>query len=257
MGSLIVDAAFALFMDEVNNIQSSKMKQIMGDFGSAESQVERLTSKVFSSAYDVLLLGPDADDKTVKNQYRKLSALVHPDKCKHPKANEAFLVVKKAHDDLMDPNYQDKYKDILPMAKKRVYERRKAGNPDRMKRGEDPLELEGTEFEQAVLEECEAILRAEAEDFEYTDRVRRSNEERLEESRMQRIAERDAERKRKKQWDRTREHRVAGWRTFQDNVQAGFVKTSTVGTVHTHKEGGSNQSVSGKGADVSYKESWR
>lgn len=225
-----LDATFDLFMNEVNNIKSSKMKQMLGDFGSAEEQVERLTSRIFSSAYDVLLLGPMADEKTIKNQYRKLSALVHPDKCKHAKANDAFLVLKKAQDDLMDPSYNDKYKDILPVAKQRVYERRKVENPIRMKRGEDPLELEGSEFDAAVLDECKAILANEAEELAYADRVRKSNEERLEESRKRRIVERDLEKKRQKLWEKTREQRVAGWRTFQDNVQAGHVQTSTVHT---------------------------
>ena len=239
-----IDAAFAMFMSEVDNIQSAKMQQMLGDFGSPESQVERLTSRVFSSAYDIMMLGPDADEKTIKAQYRKLSALVHPDKCKHPKANEAFLVVKKAHDDLMDPNYHDKYKDILPIARKTVYERRKAENPDRMKRGEDPLELEGSDFNAAVIEECEAMLRHEAEEAAYAERVRKSNEERLEQSRKRRIEERNAVRKQQKQWENTRELRVAGWRAFQDNVQQGHVKTATIGAAHTKKEDPTNPSNS-------------
>ena len=252
-----VDSAFALFMEEVNSIQSNRMQQITGDFGSGDSQVDRLTSKLFSSAYDILLLSHDADEKAIKNQYRRLSALIHPDKCRHPKAHEAFLIVKKAYDDLLDPNYQDKYKELLPIARKRVYDRRKAENPDRMKRGEDPLELEGLDFDQAVLEECEAMLRVEAEDLEYAERVRKSNEERLEQSRLQRIAERNAEKKRKRQWDRTREQRVAGWRTFQDNGHSGHRKTATINTVNTQKESTGSTSVLGKGADTSYKQTWR
>lgn len=238
--TVIVDAAFELFMSEVNNIQSSKMKEMTTSFGSGDSQVERLTSKMFGSAYEVLLLGHDADEKAIRNQYRRLSALVHPDKCRHARAGEAFHVLKKAMDDLLDPNYQDKYKDLLPRARKRVFEARKADNPQRMKRGEDPLELEGAEFDRAVLEECDRILQEEAAEMDYADRTRRSNEERLEESRKQRIVEREAERKRKKQWDRTREQRVAGWRTFQDAVGSGHVKTATVKTVETEKPSSSS-----------------
>ena len=235
--SVDMEATFAMFLNEVDSIQSNRRQQILGDFGSADSQVERLTSRVFSSAYDIMMLNPDADEKTIRGQYRKLSALIHPDKCKHPKASEAFLVVKKAHDDLMDPNYHDKYKDIMPIARKTVYERRKAENPDRMKRGEDPLELEGSDFNAAVIEECETILRNQAEEAAYAERVRKSNEDRLEESRKRRIAERNAERKKQKQWENTRELRVAGWRAFQDNVQQGHVKTATLGTtIHTKKE---------------------
>jgi DnaJ family protein C protein 8 len=225
-----VDAAFSLFLEEVDSLKSSHSTKLAGELGTGEAQVQRLTSKIFSSAYEVLLLGHDADEKTIRNQYRKLSALVHPDKCKHPKANEAFHILKKALDDLMDPNYQDKYKEIMPIARERVYKRRRAENPDRMRRGEDPLELEGTDFEKAVLEECELIMKQEAEEMEYADKVRRSNEERLEENRKRRIAERDAERKRQKQWERTREQRVAGWRSFQENVEGGHLKVSTIKT---------------------------
>lgn len=252
---LLVDTAFEAFLNEVNNLQSSRMQQMLGDFGSGESQVERLTSKVFSSALDVLLLTHGSDEKTIRNQYRKLSALVHPDKCKHPKANEAFHVLKKALDDLMDPNYQDKYKDILPEARQRVYQRRLAENPSRMKRGDDPWDLEGAEFDKAVLEECENMLKYETEELAYAERVRKSNEDRIEESRKQRIIERDADRKRHKQWERTREQRVAGWRSFQDNVEAGFIKTATVRTVNTHKDQESSGST--KATKDSYKNSWR
>lgn len=216
-----------MFMSEVNSIQSNKMKQMLGDLGSGESQVERLTSRIFSSAYDILQVSPDADEKAIKAQYRKLSTLVHPDKCKHPKAHEAFLIVKKAQDDLLDPSYMDKYKEVFPIAKKTVYDRRKAENPARMKKGEDPLELEGKEFDVAVLAECERILNEEAEEVAYAERVRKSNEERLEQSRKQRIVEREAEKKRKRIWEKTREQRVAGWRAFQENVDSGHVKSST------------------------------
>lgn len=34
----------------------------------------------------------------IKKIYRKKSLLVHPDKCKHPKAQEAFDVLKKAQE---------------------------------------------------------------------------------------------------------------------------------------------------------------
>jgi hypothetical protein len=109
-----------------------------------------------------------------------------------------------------------------------------------MNRGEDPLELEGADFNAAVIEECEAILKNEAEEAAYAERVRKSNEERLEESRKRRIAERNAEKKKQKQWENTRELRVAGWRAFQDNVQQGHVKTATIGSAQTKKENPSN-----------------
>jgi DnaJ family protein C protein 8 len=40
--------------------------------------------------YEKLNLRFDATLEEVKKQYRKLSLLVHPDKCKHPEASTAF-----------------------------------------------------------------------------------------------------------------------------------------------------------------------
>ena len=40
--------------------------------------------------------------RDVKVAYRRKSLLVHPDKCKHARAEEAFGVLAKAHDFLMD-----------------------------------------------------------------------------------------------------------------------------------------------------------
>jgi len=39
----------------------------------------------------------------MKKKYRMLSILLHPDKCKLPKAAEAFTVLDKAYKTLQDP----------------------------------------------------------------------------------------------------------------------------------------------------------
>lgn len=37
-------------------------------------------------------------------RYWKLSLMVHPDKCPHPQANQAFIILNKAFKDLQDPD---------------------------------------------------------------------------------------------------------------------------------------------------------
>ena len=39
----------------------------------------------------------DADDNAIKKAYRKLTVLVHPDKCSHPRAEEAFKAVNESY----------------------------------------------------------------------------------------------------------------------------------------------------------------
>ncbi|KAJ3108293.1 hypothetical protein HDU96_007563 [Phlyctochytrium bullatum] len=42
------------------------------------------------------------DPRDIKVNYRKKSLLLHPDKCKHPRATDAFEMLKKAESELMD-----------------------------------------------------------------------------------------------------------------------------------------------------------
>ena len=211
-----IDSAFAMFMDELASGSGLKKSQST-DLGSAESQVERLTNREYFSAYDVLGIPPASDAKTVKGQYRKLSALVHPDKCRHPKAHDAFLVLKKAYDDLQSSEYTDKYTQVIEVARELVLELRKRENKRRLLLGEDILPMEGPEFEQAVREECESLLQKEEEERERAERIRTSNEERLAESRRKANREVKESKKKRKQWDAKLDSRVAGWREFQQS----------------------------------------
>jgi curved DNA-binding protein CbpA len=53
-------------------------------------------------AYAVLALQPGASAGEVKKAYWRLSLLIHPDKCSHPRAAEAFAALAKARDELAD-----------------------------------------------------------------------------------------------------------------------------------------------------------
>ncbi len=63
--------------------------------GTSESQIARLLQTNFAwknlNPYEVLQLNIDATEEDIKLRYRKLSTLVHPDKCLNiPTAREAF-----------------------------------------------------------------------------------------------------------------------------------------------------------------------
>lgn len=60
-----------------------------------DQEVERILSAFRLNPFDILDLPPDCTDKDIKNSYRKKSLLIHPDKTKHPRAQEAFSLLKK------------------------------------------------------------------------------------------------------------------------------------------------------------------
>lgn len=59
-------------------------------------------------AYDILSVAPGDTKSVIKKKYWKLSLMVHPDKCSHEDAKEAFDAIKKAHTALSDDDERAK-----------------------------------------------------------------------------------------------------------------------------------------------------
>ncbi|KVH88242.1 DnaJ domain-containing protein [Cynara cardunculus var. scolymus] len=72
-----------------------------------DNEVARILSCFKLNAFEYLNLPFDSSPEDVKKQYRKLSLLVHPDKCKHPQAKEAFSALAKAQQLLLDPQERE------------------------------------------------------------------------------------------------------------------------------------------------------
>ena len=56
--------------------------------------------KKTADAYEVVGADPDASANEIKKRYWKLSLMIHPDKCDHPKAQDAFNALSQAAKDL-------------------------------------------------------------------------------------------------------------------------------------------------------------
>ena len=54
-----------------------------------------------TSDYSALGISPGADAAAIRKKYRQIAVTVHPDKCKHPKANEAFHRIVSAYRQLL------------------------------------------------------------------------------------------------------------------------------------------------------------
>ncbi|KAK3428006.1 hypothetical protein EUGRSUZ_F04124 [Eucalyptus grandis] len=67
-------------------------------------EVTRIVGAEVDNPYDVVGVNHNMSTDKVKKRYWRLSLLVHPDKCSHPQANEAFIKLNKAFKDLQDPD---------------------------------------------------------------------------------------------------------------------------------------------------------
>eukprot|EP00891_Asterochloris_glomerata_P008158 jgi/Astpho2/8158/Aster-03090 len=85
---------------------AGELESVGGDERSAEVvRVLRLLERPEDSAadaYEVVGLEPSAKAAEIKKRYWRLSLLIHPDKCPHPRAHDAFQAVSKAAKQLQD-----------------------------------------------------------------------------------------------------------------------------------------------------------
>lgn len=140
----------------------------------------------------------------IKKAYRNKSLLLHPDKCSHPKAPDAFALLKKAETDLTDEARRIELFEMVDEARAQVL--RDKG-------------LTSSSANKPSDKEMGALMRWKwrklCEDNNNRAKILRANEV---ERKAKQDAERDAERKRKidheKQWEATRDERVNNWRSF-------------------------------------------
>ncbi|CAI9781379.1 unnamed protein product [Fraxinus pennsylvanica] len=201
------------------------LKQFFAEVGEVErdNEVNRILSCFKLNAFEYLNLPFDSSIDEVKKQYRKLSLLVHPDKCKHPQAKEAFGALAKAQQILHDPSEREYLLNQVNAAKEELRAKRKKqlkkDTASKLKSLVDEGKYE-QEYEQS--EEFQKQLKLKVREL-LTDQEwrRRKMQMRIseEEGRLKKDEEETKEmwkrkREHEEQWEGTREQRVSSWRDF-------------------------------------------
>ncbi|KAJ3279115.1 hypothetical protein HK104_001733 [Borealophlyctis nickersoniae] len=169
------------------------------------------------SAWTTLVI----DLPSVKKQYRRRSLLLHPDKCKHPKAQEAFDVLKKAEAELTDDEKRPGLLVLVRDARDAVF--RKKGlkiPPPPLRPGVKPTPEEEKALKEIpvdpnLADEIRLEARKIIQDMQMRDRLRLKNDVERKMSEAEKLA---GEKKRKQEhdklWEETRDSRVGNWRKF-------------------------------------------
>ncbi|PIA54305.1 hypothetical protein AQUCO_00900683v1 [Aquilegia coerulea] len=188
-----------------------------------ENEVQRILSCFKLNAFEYLNLPFDSSPEDVKRQYRKLSLLVHPDKCKHPQAKEAFGALAKAQQLLLEPQEREYLLSQVNAAKEELRSKRKKllkkDNASKLKSQVDEGKYEqqyekSDEYQQQLKMKVRELL-TEHEWRRRKMQMRISEEE----GRLKKDEEETKEMWKKKreheeQWEGTREKRVSSWRDF-------------------------------------------
>ncbi len=126
-------AEFEQFMTEMKRLTSENNKFTQ------DYQLNRLLNSDFINPYEILELEQEANDAEIKKRFRMISILIHPDKCKHEKAPDAFHVLEQAYKTLMDPEKRRMYQRVMREARERVEAARRKENIRRLAKGLDEL----------------------------------------------------------------------------------------------------------------------
>ncbi|KAG6432745.1 hypothetical protein SASPL_104331 [Salvia splendens] len=188
-----------------------------------DNEVSRILSCFKLNAFEYLNLPFTSSVDDVKRQYRKLSLLVHPDKCKHPQAKEAFGALAKAQQLLLDQQERDYILNQVNAAREELRAKRKKqlkkDTATKLKSLVDEGKYE-QEYERS--EEFQQQLKLKVREL-LTDQEwrRRKMQMRIseEEGRLKKDEEETKEmwkwkREHEEQWEGTREKRVSSWRDF-------------------------------------------
>lgn len=85
-----------------------------------ENEVNRVLGAFKLNPFEMLGLRFNAPPEDIPRQYRKVSLAVHPDKCTHPRANEAFEIIGHAQKELQDEEKRMRLDFLLATAKDMV-----------------------------------------------------------------------------------------------------------------------------------------
>ncbi|XP_065865717.1 J domain-containing protein spf31 [Euphorbia lathyris] len=194
-----------------------------------DNEVLRILSCFKLNPFEYLNLPFDASPEDVKKQYRKLSLLVHPDKCKHPQAKEAFGALAKAQQLLLEQQERDYILTQVTAAKEELLLKRKKhlkkDTASKIKSLVDEAKYEQYENSEEFQRELKLKVRELLTDQEWR---RRKMQMRIseEEGRLKKDEEEQKEmwkrkREHEEQWEGTREKRVSSWRDFMKTGKKG------------------------------------
>ncbi|KAI0661725.1 DnaJ domain-containing protein [Cubamyces menziesii] len=180
-----------------------------------EMEVERILKAFKLNPYEILDIDQDATTEEIKKKYRQLSLFIHPDKTSHPRAPDAFDLLKKAESDLSDKTKREELDAVISQARAILL---KAQNLPLNTRDDDVRLKELTPpWRQQFLAKAKELLideevrRRKAVKMNLANEGLEARKKEEEVNAKKRKAEEEA------RWEETREQRVESWRSFANN----------------------------------------
>ncbi|OSD06567.1 DnaJ-domain-containing protein [Trametes coccinea BRFM310] len=180
-----------------------------------EIEVERILKAFKLNPYEILDINLEATTEEIKKKYRHLSLFIHPDKTSHPRAPDAFDLLKKAESELSDKTKREELDAVINQAKNMLL--RAQGLPLNTKEDDPRLKNLTPSWRQQFLAKAKELLideevrRRKAVKMNLANEGLEARKKEEEVNAKKRKAEEEA------RWEETREQRVESWRSFATN----------------------------------------
>ncbi|KAF9485167.1 DnaJ-domain-containing protein [Pholiota conissans] len=190
-----------------------------------EVEVERILKAFKLNAYDILDIDETATSEEIKKKYRQISLFIHPDKCPHARAPEAFDILKKAESELSDKAQREELDAVINQARTLVL---KALNLPTTTPSDDP-KVQGLDpsFKVRLRAQSKLLLIDEEVRRRKAIKMNLANEGLEARKKDEEVAQRKRKAEDDKSWEDNREQRVDSWRTFASSSKK-KKKTKTV-----------------------------
>mmetsp|Transcript_8787 Transcript_8787/g.13121 ORF Transcript_8787/g.13121 Transcript_8787/m.13121 type:complete len:282 (-) Transcript_8787:345-1190(-) len=209
-----------------------------------EDEVNRIMTTFILNPFEILNLNFNATKRHVSNNYHRIAALVHPDKCSHTSARTAFERAKNAHDTLMDNSTARNYVSIIGQVKEQIQKEkrseimshRRSELYNSLTNNRETEELDEQTLEQRLQEKIDELV----QQYEFTEpftelwksRVRKvlvraqwaaQRMEEFEESKQDRkllkhsrkLARMELEQQKQELWEQEQDDRINTWQEYK------------------------------------------
>lgn len=170
-------------------------------------EIDRILGTFQLDAYSVLDLKPGCNKEAIKQQYRKKSLLIHPDKTKNTRAPDAFDKLKKAEAELQNDDRREVLDGVFADARMvLIREKKWTIHDDRLK---------GDEFAEEWKEKTKDLLIERELRKRLAQRAKMEEQGRLKRKLDEEAEERAKAREEHKAWEDARDTRVSNWRDYK------------------------------------------
>ncbi|KAG6334648.1 hypothetical protein ID866_4444 [Astraeus odoratus] len=205
------------------------LEQVLSREASAfqrELEVERILKAFKFNPYDILDLDVTAKPEDIKRKYRQISLFIHPDKTPHPRAPDAFDILKKAEAELSDTAKREELDAAIASARTTLLRSLSlptslTDDDPRLKYlADDPkMQAQGltTPWRIMLKEKIKEVLIEEEVRRRKAIKMNLANEGLEARKKEEEVAAKKRKAEEDKAWEETREQRVDSWRSFTNN----------------------------------------